>query len=368
MTEKLNVAIAGAGLISYFHRRGATLAGANIRGVLASTPERSAAAAAQYGLPRGYASFDDLLADDVDVVHIASPNDSHAPFALAALAAGKHVICEKPLGRSVTEARQMADAAAAAGKVGAVPFVYRFHPMVREVRERVADGRLGRLALVHGSYLQDWMLPRETANWRVDPAAGGESRAFADIGSHWIDLIEWVTGVQFVEAVGATSILFEERPTRGGASAPVVTEDSATLLLRTASGMLANVVVSQVSAGRKNRLWFEIDGSEGSAVFDQQYPDQLWLGGYESNTDFLRGATGGGAEMERLSRMPAGHSQGYADAFDAFISDTYAIVRGDASEAQRAGVATFEDGARAASVTQALLDSVASGRWAPIGA
>ncbi|HSN44468.1 MAG TPA: Gfo/Idh/MocA family oxidoreductase [Propionibacteriaceae bacterium] len=367
MTEKLNVAIAGAGLISYFHRRGATLAGANIRGVLASSAERSAAAAAQYGLPKGYASFDDLLADDVDVVHIASPNDSHAPFALGALAAGKHVICEKPLGRSVAEARQMADAAAAAGKVGAVPFVYRFHPMVREVRERVLDGRLGQLALIHGSYLQDWMLPRETANWRVDPAAGGASRAFADIGSHWIDLIEWVTGVQFVEAVGATSILFGERPTRGGGSAPVVTEDSATLLLRTGSGMLANVVVSQVAAGRKNRLWFEIDGSEGSAVFDQQSPDQLWLGGHESNTDFLRGATAGGAEMERLSKMPAGHSQGYADAFDAFIADTYAMVRGEASAAQVAGVATFEDGARAVSVTQALLDSVATGGWASIG-
>lgn len=367
MSETLNVAIAGAGLISHFHRRGATLAGANIRGVLASSPERSAAAAETYGLPRGYESFDALLADDIDVVHIASPNDSHAPFALAALAAGKHVICEKPLGRSVLEARRMADAATAAGLVGAVPFVYRFHPMVREVRARVRDGRLGRLALVHGSYLQDWMLPSETANWRVDPLAGGQSRAFADIGSHWIDLVEWVTGVRFAEAVGATSILFEERPTRSGGSAPVVTEDSATLMLRSASGLVANVVASQVAAGRKNRLWFEIDGSEGSAVFDQEYPDSLWLGGYEANTQFLRGATAGGAEMERLSRMPAGHSQGYADAFDAFIADTYAMVRGDASEAQRDGVATFEDGARAASVTQALLDSVSAGRWVPIG-
>ncbi|HSO01202.1 MAG TPA: Gfo/Idh/MocA family oxidoreductase, partial [Gaiellaceae bacterium] len=213
-------ALVGGGFMGQVHAHALRAAGIPIVGVASSSRASAEAAAARLGIPRAYADVDELLADEaVTLVHVLTPNATHAALATAALDAGRHVVCEKPLATTAADATALASRASDAGLIAAVPFVYRFHPMVREVRERALDGRLGKLALIHGSYLQDWMLPRETANWRVDPAAGGESRAFADIGSHWIDLIEWVTGVQFVEAVGATSILFDERPTRDGGSA-----------------------------------------------------------------------------------------------------------------------------------------------------
>lgn len=370
----LKVAIAGAGMISDSHRRGALLAGAQVMGVLASTPERSAEAGAKWGV-RGYASYDELLADDVDVVHIATPNASHAPFALAALEAGKHVICEKPLGVNLEEAESMVAAADVAGKVNTVPFVYRFHPIVRELRDRRIKGELGDLNLIHGTYLQDWMLSPDVATWRTDPVAGGASRAFGDIGSHWVDLVEWVAGVRFETLVGATSIAYAERPTGsaaafsgkgGGEYAKVTTEDSAVLILKTAEGLLANATISQLSAGRKNRLWFEMDGSKGSIVFDQETPESALFGSPQGMLRVQRDPGLGSNEIARLSQLPAGHSQGYTDAFDSFIADSYAAVLGTASQEVLDGLPTFRDGLRTAAITTALMSSAASGGWETI--
>ncbi|SFS89374.1 Gfo/Idh/MocA family protein [Saccharopolyspora flava] len=372
-SSRRGAAVVGAGMIGAVHRRSALLAGAEVVGVLASSPQRSLEKAGEWGVG-AYASFEEVLADErVDVVHLCTPNATHAPFAEAALAAGKHVICEKPLGISLEEAERMAAAAERSGLVATVPFVYRYHPLVRELRARRQAGEFGDWHLLHGSYLQDWMLDPDASGWRVDPAEGGASRAFADIGSHWCDLVQWVSGETFTDVFAEFSIAVPTRPATGGASftgpagqagerVEVRTEDTAALLLRTATGVLGTATISQVAAGRKNRLWFELDGSRGSAVFDQESPEQVWLGGADGNRVLVRDIGTGSAEQQRLSKLPAGHAQGYADCFDAFVADTYAAIDGENPE----GLPTFSDGLRSARLIDAVLRASSDGHWTKV--
>lgn len=312
---------------------------------------------------------------EVQVVHICVPNALHFPIAEAALRAGKHVICEKPLATTLDKARILAELAAERGLVATIPFVYRFHPMVREARARVRSGELGPLQLIHGSYLQDWLLDSHDSNWRVDAGQGGLSRAFADIGSHWCDLVEWITGERFSSVVASLATTVKERPTAGGvtftvaqaapaqaAMAAVTTEDVAGALLRTAQGTLATVTLSQVSAGRKNRLWFEIDGARSSLVFDQETPEQLWIGRQDAVELRVKDPSRGAADQRRLATVPAGHGQGYADCFEAFVGDTYAAIDGEV----RDGLPTFADGLRSAQIVDAVLKSSARTAWVPI--
>lgn len=371
----LRVAIVGSGMIADSHLRGARAAGATAAGVLGSAPERSLAAAERLGLDRGYASLEELLADDVDVVHICTPNDTHADFATEALEAGVHVVCEKPLAVNAAQAEQLAAAAKRAELVATVPFVYRFHALVREMRARRERGDFGRTVLVHGSYLQDWLSSPNATSWRVDSAVGGSSRAFADIGSHWCDLAEFVSGERITEVSATTRIVYDNRPAPAGVSfggdienpdserLTVTTEDIAIVTFRTANGVVGNTVISQVSAGRKNRLWLEVDGEAGSAVFDQEDPERLWFGRESDSMLITRGEPNATQDQARFNRVPAGHPQGYADAFDAFVSDTYAAVRGTVHD----GLPTFADGLRSNRIIDAVLASAASGgTWTPI--
>jgi predicted dehydrogenase len=353
--RELRVGIAGGGFMGDVHTHAARVAGARVAGVLASSPERSAAAAARLGVPRAYGSFDELVAD-VDVVHVCTPNALHAPQAMAALAAGRHVVCEKPLATSVGEAEELV--AAVGDRVASVPFVYRFHPMVREARARFRDGTAGVPVTIAGSYLQDWLLSADDDNWRVDDAEGGPSRAFADIGSHLVDLVEFVTGDRIARLVATTRTL---HPTRGGRS--VRSEDAAALTVVTAGGAIGTLLVSQVAPGRKNRLAVEIAGTSESVAFDQEQPETLWIGRRAGSVLLPRDAAQLTPDAARLSRLPAGHPQGYQDAFDAFVADTYAAVTGRTPD----GLPTFADGLRAARITEAVLASAASGAWVETG-
>ncbi|MGW8376732.1 Gfo/Idh/MocA family oxidoreductase [Streptomyces sp. ODS28] len=375
-------AIVGTGMIGEVHRRAVRAAGGELAGVLGSTPARSRAVGRAWGT-HAYADLDELLADGaVDVVHLCTPNHTHAGFAGRALAAGRHVVCEKPLGVSGAEAEALTRAARDSGLVATVPFVYRYHPLVRELRRRRQAGEFGDWNLLHGSYLQDWMLSPEASGWRVDPQRGGPSRAFADIGSHWCDLVEWVSGERFTELTAASSVVTPERPAGDGPKTPVRTEDCAALLLRTARGVLGSLTVSQVSAGRKNRLWFELDGAAGSAVFDQERPETVWLGGgtaADGDRVLHRGEAAPGTEHARLSALPPGHPQGYADCFAAFVADTYAAIAGVAGAAGTPGATglagelpeglpTFADGLRAARLADAFLSSSRTGNWTKVTA
>lgn len=371
----LGVAIVGAGMMGAVHSRASRLVGAQIKGIATSSPERAKEAAAQLGIGRAYSNADEAIADPaVQVIHICTPNSTHYPLAMAALAAGKHVVCEKPLATSLADAKALANAAHSAQRVAAVPFVYRYHPMVREARALVKDGTVGALQLIHGSYLQDWLLGRDDTNWRVDAALGGPSRAFADIGSHWCDLIEWISGERFESVVATLQTTMKDRPAgsvatfsavtpdASAARQAVTTEDIAGALFRTQAGVLTTLTVSQVSAGRKNRLWFEIDGANASLVFDQEEPEKLWLGERDSTRLFVRDPSRGSAEQRRLATLPAGHAQGYAQCFEAFVADTYAAIRGE----MREGLPTFDDGYRSAQIIDAVLGSSKAGAWTQI--
>ncbi|MEX0428013.1 Gfo/Idh/MocA family protein [Nocardioides sp. DS6] len=365
----LRVAIIGSGMIAAAHLRAARDAGATVAGILGSSAERSAQAADEWGIATGYPGLEALLADRPDVVHICTPNWTHADYAEALAAAGVHLVVEKPVAATVPDAERVVAAVERAGVVAAVPYVYRYHPLVREIRARRLAGEFGDIALVHGSYLQDWVLSPDASTWRIDPSLGGASRAFADIGSHWCDLAEFVSGETLTNVMATTTITYPTRPAGstpsfGGTSAgvdrvPVQTEDIAVATFRTARGISANTVISQVSAGRKNRLWLEIDGTLRSAVFDQERPESVWLGTQDGAMELRRGEGSVAPDQARLNRTPPGHPQGWTDAFAAFVADTYDAVRG----AQPEGLPTVVDGLRSVRIVDAVLESARSGEW-----
>ena len=345
----------GGGFMTDVHSRAARAARGALAGVASSSPESARRAADRFGMERAYGSVDELLASDVDVVHICTPNTTHADFALAAIAAGKHVVCEKPLATSVVHAERLVRVASDAGVTTSVPFVYRFHPMVREARARVAAGQVGRILSIQGSYLQDWLLEQGDDNWRVDTALGGPSRAFADIGSHLVDLVEFVTGDRIARLLAKTSTVFEER----ASTASIATEDLVAVIVETRGGALGTLLVSQVAPGRKNALTVEIAGTSESLRFEQEQPEALWIGRRARSELMLRNTEELHPDAARLSVIPPGHPLGYQDAFSAFVADSYAAMRGEAPE----GLPTFEDGLRAVRVTDAVLASHASGTW-----
>ena len=353
---RLRAGFVGAGFMAEVHSRAARAAGAEIAGIASSSPASAERAKDRLGVERAYASVTDLLLDDsIDVIHVCTPNATHVAVAQAALKAGKHVVCEKPLATNVQDATHLVEVADAVRTVATVPFVYRFHPMVREARERIASGQTGRISTIQGSYLQDWLLSRDDDNWRVDSAVGGPSRAFADIGSHLCDLLEFVSGERITRVGAVSRTLFAGRAT----NKDVQTEDLVAAVFVTETGTVGNLLVSQVAPGRKNRLMIEISGSESTVQFDQEAPETLWLGKRTGSQLLVRDPDALSPGAARLSVLPAGHPQGYQDAFNAFVADTYSAIYGQTLE----GLPTFRDGLRAAVLTESIIESSASGQW-----
>jgi predicted dehydrogenase len=276
---------------------------------------------------------------------------------VAVHAYGKDVVCEKPIATSIPDAERIV--AAAQGRTATVPFVYRFHPLVREARARFASGEAGRVLSVNASYLQDWLLGSGDDNWRVDAEQGGRSRAFADIGSHLVDLVEFVSGDRVSRVVATKRTVFAERAAHAG----ITTEDAVAVVIETRSGALGTLLVSQVAPGRKNRLWLEIAGSAESVAFDQEQPETLWIGRRKGSLTIPRDADQLSEDAARLCVLPSGHPQGYQDAFNAFVADSYAAVAGENPD----GLPRFADGLRAVRVTDAVIDSAESGTWIEMG-
>jgi len=355
---RVRAAFVGGGFMAEVHSRAARAARAELVGIASSSPEKSARAAEALGIGRAYRSLDEILDDDtIDVVHVCTPNALHAEQAAAVLAAGKHVVCEKPLTTTVADAETLVRSVG--DRTATVPFVYRFHPMVREARARFRSGSAGTVLTVNASYLQDWLLGMDDDNWRVDSALGGRSRAFADIGSHLVDLVEFVSGDRVSRLAATTRTVFSER----ASNTAITTEDAVAVVIETRSGALGTLLVSQVAPGRKNRLFLEIAGSAESVAFDQEQPETLWVGRREGSMLIPRDPGQLAADAARLCVVPSGHAQGYQDAFNAFVADTYAATGG----AQPDGLPRFTDGLRAVRVTDAVLDSAESGTWIEMG-
>ncbi len=347
MSERLRAGIIGTGFIGTVHANAVRAEGGEVTRVAASTPDRAAAAATRLGARAGASTGEELIdADDVDVVHVCTPNSMHVPLTRRALAAGKPVVCEKPLATSLVDARELA--AEAGGRVATVPFVYRFSPAVREARARVAAGAAGPLLLLHGAYLQDWQAGGGPAGWRGDTAEGGAHRAFADVGVHWCDLAEFTSGHRITRLTASIAA--------GGRVS--------TVQFATDGGAAGSVVVSQAAHGRRNALRLSLDGELAAYRFDQEEPETLRVGAAEGDLAVHRGAAACSAAATRYSLLPPGHPQGYQDCFNAFVADTYAAVRGEAPD----GLPTFADGARAAALTDAVIRSSASSTWVDVPA
>lgn len=352
------VAIVGGGMMGNVHLRSAKLAGAKIRGVLGSSPIASERLRSEWGLAEAYPTMESLAADnEVGTVHVCSPNYAHFDQVATLLRAGKNVICEKPITTSLTEALELNEIAKSSSGRVTVPYVYRFHPMVREIKSLADGGHFGRWLTISGSYLQDWLWHSSDSNWRVDSQAGGKSRTFADIGSHWCDLVEWLTGEEIVELLAETSTVHETRQ-----GLPVDTDDLTSVLARTRSGVLISATFSQVSPGRKNRLFFELAGDRASVIFDQEQPESIEIGGDKGFEKLVRNPQSNSASANKYSLVPAGHPQGYLECFENFVADSYRYFSSESPD----GLPTLESGVRSLKLVDAVVKSAASRNWVKV--
>ena len=378
--SEIGAAVIGSGFIGTVHIEALRRLGVQVHGLLGSSPERAATRAEQLGLPRGYDSLAELLEDDrVEVVHVTSPNHLHHPQVCDILRAGRHVVCEKPLALTSQESAELVAMAAGSGRVNAVNFNIRFYPLNQHAREVVADGALGNVRLVTGRYFQDWLLLETDWNWRLEPERGGALRAVGDIGSHWLDLMTFVTGQRIVSVMADLATFI---PTRREPAGPVrtfsteraektvertiSTEDVATILLRFENGARGAVSISQLSPGRKNSLQWEIDGSEAAAFWDSEQPDQIWFGHRDRPNEILiRNPALMGAAGQAAAALPGGHVEGFADTFRSLFSAIYADVAGG-GPTDRPTYPTFADGHDEMLVGDAVASSAREGAWTDV--
>jgi predicted dehydrogenase len=380
----IRVGVAGTGFAAGVHldalRR---LPGVEVVAIAGSDLERTRALAAHQGIPRAYGDHLELLDHDgLDAVHNCTINHLHHEISLAALERGLHVLSEKPLATCRSQSAELAAAAARAGVVAAVCFNYRHYPMVAELRARLASGVYGAPHFVHGAYLQDWLLLATDWNWRLDPAEGGASRAVADIGSHWLDLAQHVTGDRIVEVCADLSTLHPTRlrPTRStatfeqgagdGVPTEVTTEDFGTVLLRFASGARGSVQVSQVSPGRKNALTLEVDAADAALAWRQEEPNSAWIGRRgEPSLELTREPGSLDPSAARLTRLPVGHPEGWLDALAGVVGDFHrAVDAGRRGETVEGDLASFEDGHAIVGLVDAIVDSHRERRWTAVPA
>jgi predicted dehydrogenase len=379
----LGVAVIGTGFIGPVHVEAVRRLGHRVRGMLGSTPEKSQAAAESLGLECGYRSLDELLADSaVHVVHVASPNRDHAEQARRCLLAGKHVVCEKPLAMTSQQTSELVRLAEASSLVAAVNYNVRFYPLVLEVRERIRRGDIGEIFHVSGSYFQDWLLEPTDFNWRVLAEHGGELRAIADIGTHWLDTIQFIAGLE-LEAVCAdlrTVHPIRQRPngssetfSRSAGSGPtrvpvkVTTEDYGSILLRFRGGAKGCMCISQVVAGRKNGLRFDLAGSKASLNWDSEEPNALGIGHrHSANERLTRDPALLSPAARGFADYPGGHAEGFPDSFKQLYKAIYSAIqnpnRGAVPE-----FATFADGHREVVICEAILKSHREERWVRVG-
>ncbi len=373
--------VIGVGFIGVAHVEALRRLGVDVVGVVGSSPDRARAKAEAANLPTVYDSVDALVADpDIDVVHVASPNHAHADQVRAILAAGKHVVCEKPLALDSRDTGDLVARAEASGLVNAVCFNIRFYPNCHQAMAMVADGEIGRPWFVSGSYLQDWLLLETDWNWRLVPEEAGGLRAVADIGSHWLDLAQFITGRRITEVMADLHTFVEVRRHPAGpvetfatgASADDLIEeemssdDAASIMVRFDDGARGVLAVSQVSAGRKNSVSIEVDGSSSSLSWFSENPDQLWVGHRGRPNEIVqRDPSLAMPAAARIIGYPGGHVEGYPDTFRALFGEVYAdIARGGPSADPT--YPTFADGHDVLCVTEAIARSAREQRWVAV--
>lgn len=379
--SEIRAAVVGVGFIGVAHVEALRRIGVNVVGVVGSTPERARAKAAAANLPHVFESVEALVADpDIDVVHIASPNHAHADQVRLCLDAGKHVVCEKPLAMTSQDTADLVSRADASGLVNAVCFNLRFYPICHQARVMVMNGDIGEPRFVTGRYFQDWLLRDTDWNWRLIPEEAGELRAVADIGSHWFDLVQFITGQTITEVMAElhTFVAKRRHPLRSVESfsdvradvdlieEPMSSDDAASVMVRFSNGARGLVAISQVAAGRKNVVEFEIDGSESTVAWESQDPDRLWIGHRGRANEILeRDHALVDESVAPLLGYPGGHVEGYGDTFRALFSQIYRDVAAGRPSATP-DYPTFADGHDVLVVTDAVARSAADQQWARV--
>ncbi len=373
----MGAAVIGTGFIGAVHIGALRRLGIEVAGVLGSSPARGAERASALGIAKSYDTLEQLLADPkVQVVHVTSPNKAHYPQVKQILAAGRHVVCEKPLAMTSAQSAEMLEMANATGLVAAVCYEVRFYPLNHQARGMVINGEFGDVRLICGYFHQDWLARPTDWNWRLEAEEGGELRSVGDIGTHWLDLTSFITNLRATEVMAELSTFIAEREKPIGPvetfaktsgqkteKRKILTDDVSTILLRYPNGARGVMSTSQLSFGKKCALHWDITGSEISAAWHMENPEQLWIGRRNQPNQILQrdpdlmNPMGGSA-----ASLPGGHAEGYADSFFAFFRQVY----GDVAKGKRQSAstyATFDDGHYEMQFCDAVLKSAKSGTW-----
>ncbi len=380
-------AVIGTGFIGPVHVEALRRAGVHVAGVLGSSLDKGRAAAEQLGIPKAYSDLSELVSDrSLDAVHIASPNKAHFEQAKLCLQAGLHVLCEKPLAMNSEESHQLVQLAQRSGRAAGVNYNIRYYPLCLEAAERIRDDKLGNVHYVAGSYTQDWLFHPTDFNWRILADQAGPLRAVADIGTHWLDLIYAITGLE-VESVCAdlqTVFPTRSRPAGGAQTfsdssvqpeqtepVTVDTEDFGAVLLRfrappgtpAARGVL---YVSQVTAGRKNSLRWEVAGTKQALSWESEQPNQLWIGHRDHpNQTLTRDPALLQGRATQFSDYPGGHNEGFPDTFKQLFRDFYQSIEKQTYDSAPT-FPNFADGHREILICEAIMRSARENAWAHV--
>ena len=376
--KKIGMGLIGPGFIAAHHidavRR---LGDVDVVAIAGSSQASADKKAQEYKVERAYGDYQSLIADpDVQVIHNTTPNHLHFPVIMAALAAGKHVISDKPLAINPEQGRTLRDTAVAAKVANVVTFNYRGNPLVQQARSMVVSGECGQLSFVHGFYLQDWMTDPNVFSWRSDPAKGGASSALGDIGSHWCDVAEHVSGLKIASVLADLTTVIPTRYSAGGSAeafssksggertpVEVQSEDLASVLLRFENGAKGSFSVGQVLPGHKNDLQLEVNGRSLSLKWRQEEQNELWIGHHDRPNEIMaKDPSLVSPQALRYTHLPGGHQESWADAFRNLMADAYAWIRAGATPDTKPDMLpTFEDGYRSTLLIDAMLRSHAAG-------
>ena len=375
----VKTAIIGAGFMGPSHAEALRRLGVHITGILGVDQAESDKAAQALHLPKAYGSLEDVLADpDVQVVHLTTPNKFHYPMAKAALKAGKHVMCEKPLAMTTEESSELVALAKETGLAAGINYNMRFYPLCLEAKKMVNTGKVGTIHSIVGSYVQDWLLYPTDYNWRLLAEEGGAVRAVGDIGTHWLDLVQTISGLKVVSVCADLHTIHPVRKRPKGEvetfsgkvneiqateDVQINTEDCAAIMVRFDNGGRGCLWVSQLTAGRKNCLRFELSGSEKTLYWDSESPNEMWVGARnEPNQTLMKDPGLVSDDVRPYIGYPGGHNEGYPDTFkQSFRAFYQAIV--DGTYGDNPDFTTFEQGHHEVALCEAILESHQKGCW-----
>lgn len=377
---KIKAGVIGLGFIGPAHIEAVRRLG-NVEVTAIATTTNAEEKAKSLGVDYAYRNWEEMLEHPgLEVVHICTPNYLHYPMAKAALKHGLHVVCDKPLSMTSEEAKELVSLAGEKKLANAVHFNVRYYPLIHQIRAMIQRGDLGKIFAVNGSYLQDWLQLETDYSWRLEPECSGESRAIADIGSHWCDAAEYMTGLKIEKVMAdfATFYPIRKKPMKDMATysgmllkpeeyeeVPIYTEDYATVLLKLEGGVHGAFTVNQACAGRKNRIYFEICGSKASVAYDTEHPNDLWIGKRESNNELMiREPSLAYPEARSIITFPGGHCEGFPDTSKHLFKEFYKYVESKGNEkGEKAVFPTFEDGLRELELCERIVASSKVEEW-----